>query len=97
MLLNPSLIVKVLSPSTESYDVGKKFGHYKGIPSLKGYVLISQDRKSVETRVRLDQGWMMKEFDESRGAARIESVAGGFEMPFDQIYSGVDFTAEPSE
>ena len=43
-LVNPSLIVEVLSPTTEAYDRGRKFGHYRNIPSLQEYVLISANR-----------------------------------------------------
>lgn len=47
-LLNPQLIVEVLSPSTESWDRGGKFGHYRTVPSLTDYVLVSQDRLLIE-------------------------------------------------
>ena len=46
-LLNPTVIVEVLSPSTEAYDRGEKFEHYKQIASLKEYLLVSQDAVSV--------------------------------------------------
>jgi Uma2 family endonuclease len=45
---NPTLIVEVLSPSTEAYDRGKKFAHYRRIASLREYVLVSQDSPIVE-------------------------------------------------
>ncbi|MEZ5402947.1 MAG: Uma2 family endonuclease [Bryobacteraceae bacterium] len=47
-LLNPTLLVEILSPSTESYDRGKKAEHYRTIPSLQQYVLIAQDYPHVE-------------------------------------------------
>ena len=47
-LLNPKVIVEVLSPSTELWDRGKKFEHYRAIESLREYVLISQDHVLVE-------------------------------------------------
>ena len=46
-LLNPTLIVEILSPSTETYDRGEKFEHYQQIASLKDYILISQDEVHV--------------------------------------------------
>src|SRR5438067_4427740 len=52
VLLNPSVIVEVLSPSTEGYNRGKKFSHYKRIPSLREYVLIAQDYAHVERSMR---------------------------------------------
>lgn len=48
ILLNPSVLVEVLSPSTEAYDRGEKFDHYQRIPSLREYVLIAQDRARIE-------------------------------------------------
>jgi Uma2 family endonuclease len=47
-LLNPTVIIEVLSPSTEAYDRGKKFQHYRTIPSFQEYLLISQDNVRVE-------------------------------------------------
>jgi len=47
-LLNPTVLVEVLSDSTEAYDRGEKFAHYRRIPSLTDYVLVAQDRAYVE-------------------------------------------------
>lgn len=54
---NPALIVEVLSRSTEEYDAGDKFEHYKSFPSLRDYVLVSHREHSVEVRSRGDDGW----------------------------------------
>src|SRR5438270_8317210 len=51
-VLNPTLLVEVLSDSTEAYDRGKKFDHYRKIPALKEYLLISQDCPKVERYAR---------------------------------------------
>jgi Uma2 family endonuclease len=56
VLLNPVVIVEVLSDSTEAYDRGKKFEHYRTIPSLKHYVLVSQDRHSIDCFSRQGEG-----------------------------------------
>jgi Uma2 family endonuclease len=48
VLLNPVVLVEVLSDSTEAYDRGKKFEHYRTIPSLMHYILIAQDRHSID-------------------------------------------------
>ena len=45
---NPVVLVEVLSDSTETHDRGKKFEHYRTIPGLKHYVLIAQDRHSID-------------------------------------------------
>lgn len=54
VLLNPIVLIEVLSDSTEAYDRGKKFEHYRTIPSLKHYVLIAQDRHSIDCFTRSD-------------------------------------------
>ena len=51
-LLNPVLVIEVLSPSTERYDRGARFAHYRAIPSLQAYMLVAQDRAWVELYVR---------------------------------------------
>jgi Uma2 family endonuclease len=51
-LVNPQVLIEVLSPSTEAYDRGKKFEHYRTIPSLREYVLVAQDHAAVERFVR---------------------------------------------
>lgn len=52
VLLNPSVLVEVLSPSTEGYDRGRKFAHYQRLPSLREYVLVAQDEMRIERYVR---------------------------------------------
>lgn len=56
VLLNPTVLVEVLSDSTEAYDRGKKFEHYRTIPSLKHYILIAQDRHSIDCFTRSNDG-----------------------------------------
>ena len=60
--VNPTLLVEVLSPSSEAYDRGKKFGHYRQIASLREYVLVSQEEPRVECFYKSDQGvWTLTE------------------------------------
>ncbi len=61
-LLNPVLIVEVLSPSTAAFDRGEKFEHYKQLDSLQEYMLISQNRVHVERYLRRDTQWIPTEF-----------------------------------
>jgi Uma2 family endonuclease len=57
-VINPMLLVEVLSPSTEKYDRGEKFAHYKHIPSLRQYVLVSVGERCVEVWTRdAEGGW----------------------------------------
>jgi Uma2 family endonuclease len=61
--LNPTLIVEVLSKSTEAFDRGDKFAFYRKIESVREYVLVSQTEPRVETFVRSEQGsWRFTEF-----------------------------------
>jgi len=60
VLLNPVVLVEVLSDSTEAYDRGKKFEHYRTIPSLKHYVVVAQDRHSIDCFSRMPDGsWIL--------------------------------------
>ncbi len=73
-LLNPTLLIEVLSPSTEAYDRGGKFAHYRKIPTLREYLLVSQDQPSVERYVRQGDVWILSE------AVGLDAV-----MPLDSI------------
>ena len=62
-LLNPVLIIEVLSDSTERYDRGAKFGHYRNLPSLQDYLLVAQAECRVEHYRRQDAShWLLSEY-----------------------------------
>lgn len=88
-LLNPSLIVEVLSPSTERYDRGAKFGQYRRIESLGEYLLASQDRVLVERYVRQGDGWVLTEFDRLDDVVRLDAI--GCEVALRDVYAKVRF------
>jgi len=69
-LINPALIIEVLSPSTEAYDRGGKFSHYRKIESLVEYVLVAQDRYSVERFLRQESQWLFSESTDPDAVAR---------------------------
>jgi Uma2 family endonuclease len=59
-LLNPTVLIEVLSPSTEAYDRGRKFDHYRSIESLREYLMISSDRVHADHYVRQPDGnWLL--------------------------------------
>ncbi|MBL8234404.1 MAG: Uma2 family endonuclease [Bryobacterales bacterium] len=94
-LLNPAVIVEVLSPSTESYDRGKKFKLYREIPSLREYVLVAQDAMSVEVFAKDEQGrWVLTEYSKPDEIFRLASV--DFAMPLAELYARVEFP-EPAD
>ena len=91
-LLNPTLIVEVLSPSTEAYDRGRKFEHYRSIDTLREYLLISSDRVLAERFTRQQAGqWLFTSFSDSADAIDLESV--GCRVTVAALYEKVDFTA----
>jgi Uma2 family endonuclease len=71
---NPTLIVEVLSPSTEEYDRGGKREHYQQLPSLKNYVLVSQGRRRVEVFTRAADGHWQHRVYTSGEVAELPSV-----------------------
>jgi Uma2 family endonuclease len=86
-LANPVLIVEVLSPSTESYDRGEKFSLYRSIPSLREYVLVAQNRLSVEVFHRNDAGiWELHLPEE--GKVALASI--GCTVRLDDVYADVE-------
>lgn len=96
ILLNPSLLVEVLSPSTASYDRGEKFSHYRRIPSLREYVLVAQDRARVELFARDgEQGtrWSLTIVEELDASVELTSV--GCAVPLRDIYERVDLPPRP--
>ena len=74
-LLNPMVLFEVLSPSTEAYDRGDKFAHYRRLVSLSDYVMISQDRRNIEHYTRgTDDEWTLKEFNDAQSVLTLASV-----------------------
>ncbi|NJM06702.1 Uma2 family endonuclease [Candidatus Gracilibacteria bacterium] len=95
-LLNPVVLIEVLSPSTEKYDRGKKFQHYRTILSLREYVLIAQDDYHIERFARQsDNTWV---FSEAIGKeATIELTSIQCVLALEEVYEKIDFTSDDSE
>ena len=88
-LLNPTLIVEVLSDGTERYDRGDKFAHYRRLASLRDYLLVSQHRPRVEHYIRRGEEWVLREIDGLDGVVRLLDL--GCELPLAEIYDKVTF------
>jgi Uma2 family endonuclease len=87
-LLNPTLIVEVLSPTTESYDRGKKFEHYRTLDSLAEYLLVSQEERLVEQFVRQAGGsWLFTATAGPDGAVQLASL--GCVLALSEVYDKV--------
>ena len=75
ILLNPNVIFEILSESTEAYDRGKKFEHYRQIDSLVEYMLVAQDTAHVEQYIRQnDSTWTYREYHQKEDVVKLVSV-----------------------
>ncbi len=88
-LLNPLLLVEVLSPSTESYDRGKKFQHYRTLASVQEYLLVAQDSPRIECYLRQENNqWLL---DDVTGLeAIVELVSIQCRLPLTDVYEKVE-------
>ena len=92
-LINPQVIVEILSQSTEAYDRGVKFRHFQRIRSVREYVLISQDKMQVERFVRQpDETWVLTTFDDPIGDFSLSTVA--VSIPLADVYRSVELPAD---
>ena len=91
-LLNPTLLVEILSESTEAYDRGKKFEHYRQIESLQEYLLVSQVAPRVERFLRQEAGtWLFSEAKGLHATAELTSIQ--CRLPLAEVYEKVDAIA----
>ncbi|MEL6272156.1 MAG: Uma2 family endonuclease, partial [Chloroflexota bacterium] len=96
-LLNPTLIIEILSPSTERYDRGRKFAYYRALPTLQEYVLIAQDEPRIQRYLRRtdDEQWL---FTEAAGlGATLAPTSIDCTLTLADVYDRIDFDtdAEP--
>src|SRR6266404_330901 len=89
-LLNPVVIVEVLSDSTEAYDRGKKFEQYRQIPSCREYLLVSQKEPRIEQFIRQAQGeWLLKEAVGLKAELNVPTL--GIVLPLAEVFAKVEF------
>ena len=89
-LLNPMLIVEVLSESTEAYDRGDKFAHYQTLASLREYVLVASDRPRIECYTRQEGGgWSYEECRDPHGSLALTSI--GCVLSLSRVYRKIEF------
>lgn len=90
-LLNPGLLIEVLSPSTEAYDRGRKFEQYKSIEALREYLLVASDRVHADLYTRQADGrWLLTSADSLEDSLTLESV--GVRLTLADLYEKVDVT-----
>jgi Uma2 family endonuclease len=94
-VMNPSLIVEVLSKSTQNYDQGDKFFYYRSIPQFQEYILISQDQYYVMQFNKTQEGkWLLSEYTGVNSSLSLNSVE--FQISFPELYENVIFDKSPN-
>jgi Uma2 family endonuclease len=89
-LLNPTLIAEVLSPSTEAYDRGRKFEHYRSLEALAEYLLVSSQRVSAELYARQPDGrWLLTAANSLEDTLQLPAT--GCRLALAEIYEKVEF------
>ena len=89
-LLNPTVLVEILSPSTESYDRGKKFQPYRLIPTFREYLLIAQDQPLIEHYVRQAHNrWLLATFEQLGDVIALDAIACTLALA--DVYAGIRF------
>ena len=95
VLLNPQVILEVLSEPTEKYDRGAKFPQYQQLPSLREYILMAQDQPRIERYVRQpNNDWLLTNFIGMDAQLTIPSLV--ISIPLQQIYEGIDWSQPPT-
>lgn len=90
-LVNPTVLVEILSESTEKYDRGRRSFHFRQIESLREYVLVAQDRMAVECYSRRGEEWVLTDSYRPDDLLRLESV--GVAVPLRELYARIEFPA----
>lgn len=86
-LVNPRLLVEVLSPSTRDHDVGAKLGHYRSLPGLQEVLLVEPDRRFASHYQRLESGqWLITDLTEGSVELPFLSIA----LPMDELYAKIE-------
>ena len=89
VLLNPVVLIEILSPSTESYDAGAKFQMYKELDSLREYMLVSQSEPRIELFTRQENGlWLPTLAEELEATITLSSVVVA--LPLAEVYEELD-------
>jgi Uma2 family endonuclease len=93
-LINPRLIIEVLSKSTEDYDLGDKFKFYRSIPDLQEYLLIDQYDLEIQHYTKSDGGfWIYRAYESINDVIALTSINA--EITLATIYEGVSFNSTP--
>jgi Uma2 family endonuclease len=89
MLLNPTLVVEVISASSENYDKGQKADFYQGLSSVQAYLLLDQNKAHAQLYTRHEAGWLKREFSGLEAVVPLESI--GCSLALSEAYRNVEF------
>ena len=93
-MVNPTVIVEVLSDSTEAYDRGKKFENYRQMPSLREYLLVGQKGPRIEQFVRQEsEQWLLREAAGLEATLALPSL--DIKISLAEVFAGVEFVPAP--
>jgi Uma2 family endonuclease len=93
-VVNPTVLVEVLSNSTEAYDRGRKFEHYRQIPTLQEYLLVSQTEPRIEQFIRQSDGrWLLNEAAGMEKKLELPSLK--ISISLSEIFAKVNFVPAP--
>lgn len=90
-LLNPTVVVEVTSPASMTYDLVDKLGFYAALPSIKGYLILDQERVYANWHRRAENGWHLQQFNDLEDLIPLEPLGCG--LPLSQVYHGVTLPA----
>jgi Uma2 family endonuclease len=91
-VMNPCLIIEVLSKSTQNYDKTDKFRAYRSIPEFQEYLLVNQYERYIEHHTKTEDGWVLREYELDSAIIHLSSI--GVEIAIADIYEGVTFDNE---
>ena len=91
-IINPKVLIEVMSPGSESYDRGEKFDRYRTLDSMEEYLLIYQSQPAMQSFLRKPDGtWSFANFEGLQTVARVRSVE--IDLPLAEVFDGVEFAA----
>jgi Uma2 family endonuclease len=92
ILLNPVVVIEVLSPSTEKYDRGLKLQHYRTITTLQDYILVEQNENRIDQYTRQENNlWILRDYQSLDQELAIKSIAASLSLR--RIYDRAEFPA----
>lgn len=91
-LLNPILVVEVLSPTTADYDRRTKLRYYQSLPSLRGCLIVDQFHVHVDAYIRAADNWLHQDYDSIDDVIPLDMI--GCDLPLAEIYRGIEVSDE---